>query len=226
MKKSPFRWHTSWTGIILGDDNVMLPNTWDFTLDYDIVTDDMYFKDIAMQRLDFMVSEKFDNSIWINFDSPWCQDFYDRMNTFMVTLPDDPFDSLIAASAMLKAQSITRGAFEIHGCRIISKLGYAVENFIDIDDTADLIGAIDSQSLVGSDPWFLREDAGFTDILYYKDNNATVFKEQDSWDLYKLNWDYYNQVENSEPAVTSLQRARRGAWTPTVIKGGAEDNES
>ena len=181
MKKSPFRWHTSWTGIILGDDNVMLPNTWDFTLDYDIVTDDMYFKDIAMQRLDFMVSEKFDNSIWINFDSPWCQDFYDRMNTFMVTLPDDPFDSLIAASAMLKAQSITRGAFEIHGCRIISKLGYAVENFIDIDDTADLIGAIDSQSLVGSDPWFLREDAGFTDILYYKDNNATVFKEQDSW---------------------------------------------
>jgi hypothetical protein len=226
MKKSPFRWHTSWSGIVLSDDNLILPNTWDFILEYEIVTDEVYFKDIAMQRLDFMIHEKFNSSIWTNFNNSWCSDFYNRINTFIITLPEDPYDSLIAATAMLKAQEITRGAFEIHGCSIISKMGYAVENVIDINDTADMIDAIDTQSVLGGQPWFLRDDAGFTDILHYEDGDANVIKEQESWDVYSLNWDYYDQLEKGEPTVTPLQRARRGQWTPTVIKGGADDNEA
>lgn len=225
MKKSPFRWHTSWSGIVLSDDNIMLPNTWDFVLEYEIVTDELYFKDIAMQRLDFMIHEKFDSSIWTNFSNVWCNDFYNRMNSYMITLPEDPYDSLIAAVAMLKAQAITRGAFEIHGCTIISKLGYAVENVIDIEETAQMVNSIDAQSVLGGDPWFLRKDAGFTDILYYEGGDAKIAKEQESWDVYKLNWDYYNQLENSEPVIP-LQRAKRSQWTPTVIKGGADDHEA
>lgn len=225
MKKSPFRWHTSWSGIVLSDDNIMLPNTWDFVLEYEIVTDELYFKDIAMQRLDFMISEKFDSSIWTNFSNVWCNDFYNRMNSYMITLPEDPYDSLIAAVAMLKAQAITRGAFEIHGCTIISKLGYAVENVIDIEETAQMVNSIDAQSVLGGDPWFLREDAGFTDILHYEGGDAKIAKEQESWDVYKLNWDYYNQLENNEPVIP-LQRAKRSQWTPTVIKGGADDHET
>ena len=225
MKKSPFRWHTGWNGIVLSDDNVMLPNAWDFVLEYDIVTDDTYFKDIAMQRLDFMVSEKFNNSIWTNFGNSWCSDFYNRMHAFMITLPDDPYDSLIAAVAMLKAQEITRGVFEIHSCRIVSKIGYTVENIIDIDETAEMIDEVNEQSALQGNPWFLRDDAGFTDVLYYEDGNAKIAKEQESWNSYNLNWDYYQKIESGEIATVSRLKTPQGKWTPTVIKGGVDNNE-
>ena len=225
MKKSPFRWHTGWNGIVLSDDNVMLPNAWDLVLEYDIVTDDTYFKDIAMQRLDFMINEKFNNSIWTNFSNSWCSDFYNRMHAFMVTLPDDPYDSLIAAVAMLKAQEITRGVFEIHSCRIVSKFGYTVENIIDIDETAEMIVEVNEPSVLQGNPWFLRDDAGFTDVLYYEDGNAKIVKEQESWDSYNLNWDYYQKIESGEVATVSRLKAPKGKWTPTVIKGGVDNNE-
>ena len=227
MKKSPFRWHTGWNGIVLSDDNVILPNSWDFVLDYDIITDDVYFKDIAMQRLDFMVSEKFNNSIWTNFSNSWCNEFYNRMQTFMITLPDDPYDSMIAAAAMLKAQAITKGVFEIHGCSIISKIGYAVENNISIDETTEMIEDVTEQTVLQGKPWFLRDDAGFTDVLYeYEDGNAKIAKEQEPWDLYNLNWDYYQQIEKGEPVNVSRLKTSSGKWTPTVIKGGADNNDT
>ena len=226
MKKSPFRWHTSWNGIVLSDDNVILPNTWDFTLDYEIDTDDVYFKDIAMQRLDFMIHEKFNNSVWTNFGNSWCNEFYNRMNTFMITLPEDPYDSLIAAAAMLKAQAITRGAFVIHGCTIISKLGYAVENVIDIDETDDLVDSVNDQTMLNGEPWFLREDAGFTDILHYEGGHAKIVKELEPWSMYNLNWDYYHNIDSGavDPIPRHLQQ--KGKWTPTVIKGGANNDDT
>lgn len=217
MKKAPFKWHTSWSGIVLSDENLLLPNTWNFVLEYDAVSEDMLYRDVAMQRLEFMIQEKFETSTWLNFENPWSGIMHDNLNTFMITLPGDPYDSLIAATALLKAQSITKGVFDIHGCSIISKLGYNVENVIDIDEAVVINQTINFKNYAG-DPWFLREDAGFTDILCMHDNVPTLIKDTEEWSSYNLNWDYYHSDENNPTPIENYKHNQKERWIPLVTK--------
>jgi hypothetical protein len=225
MTQSPFKWHTSWTGIVISDDNLLLPNTWTFTLEYDAVSDDMLHRDIAMQRLEFMVEEKFQTATWTNVENPWVDILYEKMDTFLITLPGDPYDSLIAAVAMLKAQSITEGVFEIHRCSVISKLGYNVENIIELEEATEISQSID-YSHYGDGPWFSRKDAGFTDILCIRDDVTTLVKDSSDWKKHNLNWDYYQQSGDNLAVFKNYKHSNHNErWIPLVIKGGAEDTD-
>jgi hypothetical protein len=220
MSKSPFRWTTSWAGIVLSDDNLLLPNTWTITLEYDAISENMLHRDIAMQRLEFMIDEKFNTSIWTNFDNPWVDILYEKMDAFLITLPGDPYDSLIAAVAMLKAQSITRGVFNIQGCSIVSKLGYNVENVIDYNEAEDMGLSIEHKHFKDG-PWYMRQDAGFTDLLVIDDNQPTLIKESSDWNEFDLNWDFYDKNQNRLTAVDSfIHNNQNERWIPLVIKGG------
>lgn len=225
MNKSPFKWTTEWSGIILSDDNLILPNTWTFTLEYDAVSDNMLHRDLAMQRLEFMIQEKFNTSIWTNFTNSWVQDLYNKMDTFVITVPNDPYDSLIAATAMLKAQKITDGVLDIHTCSIVSKLGYNVENIIDYDEAQHVQESVNNKHF-GDGPWYVRPDAGFTDLLISgEDGEPTLIKDVNDWAGFNLNWDYYDNEENSlTPADSFIHSNQQERWIPLVIKGGADNN--
>lgn len=222
MTVSPFKWQASWTGIILTDDGLLLPNTWEFTLEYDVLSDEMTHRDIAMQRLEFMIDEKFHGSTWINFNNPLVSDFHEKLNSFMITIPSDPHDGVIAAAAILKAQSITKDVFEIHRCSIKGKLGYNVENIIEIDEAIE-IGQVFDHEHFSDGPWFMRSDAGFTDLLVVKDDNITLIKDSVEWGKFELNWDYYDDEESNVSSLVNINKHER--WIPMVIKGGASNKD-
>lgn len=225
MKRSPFKWTTSWTGIILSDSNLILPNTWTLTLEYDAISENMLHRDIAMQRLDYMVGEKFDTSIWTNFDNEWVHAFHKKMDTYVITLPGDPYDSLIAAATMLKAQQITEDVLDIHTCSVVSNLGYSVENIIEYDE-AEYMAKNTEISLFGDGPWYMRPDGGFTDLLTFdEDDEPVLIKDVNSWAQVKLNWDHYDKDENTLTPADSLNIHQQERWIPLVVKGGANDNE-
>lgn len=223
MMNSPFRWNTSWSGIVVTNDSLILPNTWNLSFDYDIVSDNSLHKDIAMQRLDFMIEEKFQNSIWINFAHDHVNTFYHDFDAFVVTLPEEPYDSLIAITALLKAQSMTNGIFDFHSCRITSKLGYNIENYIEMDEATELVQDIKNQKML-SDPWFLRPCAGFTDLLIDQEDETVLIKDSVEWSSHDLNWNAFDDIESH---VDTTHRKER--WIPLVIKGGAgkkdDDND-
>jgi len=227
MNKSPFRWTTSWAGIILSEDNLLLPNTWTLTLEYDAVSENMLHRDIAMQRLEHMIEEKFNTSVWTNFDNQWVNDFYNKMDTYIITLPSDPYDSLIAATTMLKAQNITANVLDIHSCSIVSKLGYNVENVIEYDEAEQMALNIDYKEF-GDGPWYMRTDAGFTDLLIVDDEDGTpsLIKDVNDWGGSNLNWDYYDQKENTLTAADNyIHNNQQERWIPLVIKGGTDKSE-
>lgn len=224
MKRSPFKWTAEWNGIILSDDNLLLPNNWKITLEYDAVSDNMLHRDIAMQRLEFMIEEKFNTSTWTNFDNPWVALLHEKMDAFLITLPSDPYDSLIAAATMLKAQSITQGVLDIQACSIVSNLGYNVENIIEYDEAEEMGLAIDHKHF-SDGPWFMRPDAGFTDLLVIDNNQPTLIKDSSDWKKHNLNWDFYDKEENSlSPVVTFIHHNPQERWIPLVIKGGVNDD--
>lgn len=227
MKRSPFKWTAEWSGIVITDDNLLLPNTWSVTFEYDAVSENLLHRDIAMQRLEFMIEEKFNTSVWLNFDNPWAAVFYNKMDAFLITLPSDPYDSLIAAATMLKAQSITDGVLDIQACSIVSKLGYNVENVLDYEEAIDMQQSLDLSHFKDG-PWFAREDAGFTDLLVLdEDQQTTLIKDISTWDEYKLNWDFYDQKENTLIPLKSFTSNQNERWKPLVIKGGkpGKDND-
>ena len=223
MIKSPFKWTTTWNGIILSDDNLILPNTWTITFDYNAIDDDLFRRDIAMQRLEYMFEEKFETSIWTNFSNPWVEILYEKMNTFIITLPAEPYDSLIASTALLKAQSITNGVFDFHSCSITSNLGYKVTNVIDIEEAVESNDSMYNEKF-SDGPWYVRPDAGFTDILTTQDGDVTLIKDSKDWGDYNLNWDYYDD-ENIDSLEKYKHNNQKERWIPLIIKGGASDNE-
>lgn len=226
MSRSPFKWTTSWTGIVLSDDNLLLPNTWTVVLEYDAVTENMLHRDIAMQRLDFMIQEKFNTSTWTNFHNEWVNPFYHKMDAFVITLPSDPYDSMIAATTMLKAQNITANVLDIQLCSVSSKLGYNVENVIYYDEAEHMAINLDYEQF-GDGPWYMREDGGFTDLLVTDENDSPLLiKDVNDWAQFDLNWDYYDKKENTlTPTDNFIHSNQQERWIPLVIKGGANDNE-
>ena len=220
MSRPPFKWTAEWSGIILSDDNLLLPNTWKIVLEYDAISDNLLHRDIAMQRLEFMIEEKFNTSVWTNFDNPWIALLYEKMDTFLITIPSDPYDSLIAAATMLKAQSITEGVLDIQACSITSKLGYNVENIIEYTEAEEMGASVDNKHF-GNGPWFMRQDAGFTDLLVMDDDQAILIKDSEEWSAHDLNWDFYDKTENTLSPVTSfIHNNQQERWIPLVIKGG------
>lgn len=222
MNKSPFKWTTTWSGIVLGDDNLLLPNKWTMTFSYTAVTERPEHRDIAMQRLHFMFAEKFNTATWMNFDNPWSEAFYKKFNTFVITLPTEPWDSMIGATALCKAASITKDVFEFHECSIVSDLGYNVENIIDIDEALSVSEYVDDHYFVTDGPWFIREDCGFTDILCLEEENVTLIKDSVPWDKHSMAW---NQYDDGKKFTTNfVDQDER--WIPMVIKGGRnKDND-
>ena len=225
MKRSPFKWTTSWTGIILSDSNLILPNTWTLTLEYDAISENMLHRDIAMQRLEYMVGEKFDTSVWTNFDNEWVHAFYKKMDTYVITLPGDPYDSLIAAATMLKAQHITEDVLDIHTCSVVSNLGYNVENIIEYDEAEYMAKNVENK-IFGDGPWYVRPDAGFTDLLTFdEDDSPTLVKDVNSWAQVELKWDHYDKKENNLTPADSLNIHHQERWIPILIKGNENDNK-
>ena len=226
MNRAPFKWTTSWTGIVISDNNLILPNTWTLALEYDAVSENMLHRDIAMQRLDYMVEDKFNTSIWTNFDNEWVSPLYEKMETYVITLPGDPYDSLIAAVTMLKAQEITKDVLDIQTCSVVSKLGYNVENIIQFNE-AEYMAANLEYKIFGDGAWYVRPDAGFTDMLTIDDDGAPVLvKDVDSWAQVDLNWDHYDKDENKlTPANSFNNNNKQERWIPLVIKGGSNNNE-
>lgn len=226
MNNSPFKWSTSWSGIVLGDDNLLLPNKWTMTFSYNAVSDCLEHRDLAMQRMEFMIDQKFNTAIWVDFDNNWSELFYKKFNTYVITVPGDPFDSMIGAAALCKAASMTKDVFEFSHCSITSELGYSVENIIELDEALALSEyTADNHFFMTDGPWFIREDCGFTDVLCLDEEEVTLVKDSTPWSEHKMGWDQYD--DDNVLNKTFVEKDER--WIPMVIKGGKNgkgDNES
>lgn len=224
MSRPSFKWITEWNGIILSEDNLILPNTWSLVIEYNTVSDNMLHRDIAMQRLNFMIEEKFSNSIWTNLQNRWVPVFHEKMDAFVITLPSDPYDSLIAAAALLKAQSITEGVFDMQSASIVSKLGYNVENFVAYDEAKEM-EMLENHKNISQPPWFKRPDAGFTDLLLPEEDGFTLIKDVSDWNEFELGWDHYDDEANSSAVESFANSNANERWIPLVIKGGANNQD-
>lgn len=221
-----FSWSCSWNGIVLTGDDYFLPCTWNMSIDFDIETDNNTYKDIAMQRLEYMIEEKYEGAIFHRFGHELADIMHPVCKSFFIGLPNDPYDNILATCTMLKMASITEDVLQIQSCTIENSLGYKIKNHIMLEDTVAIIQDIgDENAMIEiENPWFLRKDAGFTDILITDEKGVgKIINDTASWE--KLGLDYSMTFADMPASETFLNEIDKERWIPFVIKGGHNDDD-
>lgn len=216
---TPYSWSTEWFGMVLID-NILLPNHWKIKFNFEIIDDDPLTNDIAMQRIEYMFNDRLRNSMWAKIDNEFAIEWAKKLDTYIITVPMDPSDSLIANIINSKLEKIVGDVVEIISVEISSDLGYNIVNHLTYDELKLVDYMVQDFDF---DPWYKRTDAGFTDAIeILEDGNKRIVSDFDAWSKLYLDFDQFS-IESSD---TNKSRPMiKTNWKPTVIKGGKNQSE-
>lgn len=213
-------WETSWQGIVLFED-IILPNTWTIELGFDFIAQDSKLQEIAFERVKYIVNDVFEESMFINIDSPWVKKLQD-IKSYKIAVPDDPIDSAIAVTLLSKLVIITKDKILFDYIKIKSILSDNIQSIFMTDDFAMVPWIHDNpvKKLTGEPAWFLREDAGCTDFIYTTKKKTEVVRDKEEWATLALDWDETkNQpIPNNHDKPSHPPIAK--PWQPRIIDGG------
>lgn len=215
---TPYSWSTEWFGMVLID-NILLPNHWKIKFNFEIINDDPLMNDIAMQRIEYMFQDRLQNSMWAKIDNDIAIELAKKLETYIITTPMDPSDSLIANIINSKLEKIVGDIFDMISIEISSDLGYNIVNCLEYEELK-LVDYMVNE--VDFTPWYKRTDAGFTDVIeILDDNKKRIVSDFDKWDKLYLDFDQFSIEENHSNKNRPMLKSN---WKPTVIKGGKQEN--
>lgn len=216
-------WTSSWTGMILLE-NILLPNEWTITVDFDSSTEDPFQEQIAFERVRYIVEEAYNNSIFLNVENEWLGKMHDKIDVHKISLPEEPVDHVIAAASLSKFISVAEGRLEFFGVKISSRLLEGTSLELDMSDLTTFSWLSDNpiQKLTGEPAWFKRSNAGTTDIWIKGKKKQEIIRDMETWDKIQLTWEPVVANTNQTPAPIRTNVPLRG-WKPKVIDGGKKN---
>ena len=111
-----------------------LMNLYDFTLSMEVLTECIIEQNVAMERIKYFLFECLENSIFVNEKEKKVIDNYSTAGIKVCTVPDDPYDQIIATILLLKLRAITESRLIITDIYLVSKLSDDVKFWLEIDD--------------------------------------------------------------------------------------------
>lgn len=217
-----FSWTTNWDGIVMMEET-LFPNEWTMRIEFDSLVDNPQQEFVAMARLQHLVEAQFHDAIFANVEDEWVGKMYEGRKCKIITLPEDPMEVTIAIAALSKMICVTEGRFDFAGVRISSKLADGLECNFDAADLAAFDWLRDNpiQKVTGEPAWFMRPDAGATDIMLKKKKKLEIIRDVDKWENYNLSWESLPDapLAQSGAPVRPAPPLIKG-WKPKVIDGG------
>ena len=159
-------------------------NTYDIMLSMLIETDCPKQQQVAMERLDFFIKEVVTNSIFISEEKEKEIQKYSAAGLNIITLPDEPFDQIVALALLLKLNAIMENRIKITDMIIGSLLGDGIRYPI-VVETAE-----NAKIMLGNN-WWHNNDTETTnkhDFLFSQPNNVVKLFDDSVWSLYNLSW--------------------------------------
>ena len=157
-----------------------LMNLYDFTLSMEVLTNCIREQNIAMERIKYFLFDCLENSIFVNEKEKKAIDNYSTAGIKVCTLPDEPYDQIIATVLLLKLKAITEGKLLITDIYLVSKLSDDVKFWLEIDD-------IDSEYT--NEGWWNKSSTCITDSpkSNKKDKILKLFNNNE-WNDVGLHW--------------------------------------
>lgn len=218
---------------VIVNSNKIYPNTFRYKLTLITNSDDEAIQNIAFDRVKFLLTEVFYNSIILNKSNPHYEFFQTLMPGRIVTLPHEPYDQIIGLALFSKINAIMNDHIVLVELSISSIAGGDLWYNIDSEDSLDIFK--DDPRVKSKKAWWLRED------IQTCDDSGQV-NEQLSWADLALSWDNSeNETEgfefipdpgileeiNNESFVKKPKnkKDKNKRFSPTIISGGYEPND-
>lgn len=166
------------TGVHFQDKFLM--NLYDFTLSMEVLTDCIIEQNIAMERIKYFLFDCLENSIFVNEKEKKVIDNYSTAGIKVCTVPDDPYDQIIATILLLKLRAITESRLLITDIYLVSKLSDDVKFWLEIDDI---------ESMYTNEGWWNKSSTCITDApkSNKKDKILKLFNNTE-WNDVGLHW--------------------------------------
>lgn len=190
-------------------DTQLLPNTFDVKINLLPTNNTQKNYNVALERINIMFREVLEDSILIGPAS--VSKFKNAMglNGIIHTLPDEPYDHLMAIVLHTKITAILEGVFSVEKVSVTSTQGQGVthtfENDEDIDVLRELIDNPDLQEYV--DYWYT------TNVNFIRLHPNGIKLETQSWDKEDL---VYEEKSTSVPKK----------FKPRLVSDNDKDDES
>jgi len=205
-------WNRSWDSTILYEDQ-LLPNTYNISVDFNVLTDDGEDQNISMDRLKYFIDTILQDGVFCKIDDSRASIFVDIFKQRLVTFVLQPQDLVVASTLFSKFTKIVEGKLEIECIRLSSSQGDGVTVNFDEEFAEEGTMLKDHELLKATDisAWWFRGDCGTADYFKLSEDGALTFiTDITDWDDAGLSWN------NSSDKDKKDERA----WNPTIIPGG------
>lgn len=159
-------------------------NTYDISLSMLVETDVPKEHHIAMDRLDFFIKNIVTNSVFVDEGDHGVIEKYIDAGINVITLPNEPFDQIVAMVILLKLNAIMENRIKITDITICSLLGEGIRYPI-VTETAE-----NADIMVG-DKWWYRSDTDTTNQNVFclePENNVVKLFDDSVWAEHNLSW--------------------------------------
>jgi hypothetical protein len=210
---SDLTWKTDWSCVVSYEDS-LLPNDYQLTINFDIVTDNQDEQHIAFDRITYFVDNVLQDAIFCDIDDKNV-DFY--MNNFkqkLVTFVQAPQDLTVVATLFAKFIAITEGHINIESMSLNSRVGNRITINFDADFAEESNMLVKHELITAAEktPWWFREDCGSADYFIIDEDptKITFVTDVSSWEASELMW----------PDTDKKTAKNEKNWNPTIIPGG------
>lgn len=218
-----FTWTTGWHGMMFVDE-LLVPNEWEIKVQFNNgEAQNSEEEQIAFDRCKFLIDEIYPESLFMHVDDNIFSKLNDKVLCHKITLPDDAVDSTIAIATLSKFMCVVEDRLTFDGISISSRISDGVEFYFDANFMKEVPWLLDNpvRKLTGEPAWFMRSDAGTTDIWIKTKKKHEILRDVDSWKNHRLDWEQSElpvQQDNVSP-INHRPSIKKG-WKPKIIDGG------
>lgn len=159
------------------EDKFMI-NFYELTLFMEVVTDNQYEQNIAIERVNYYLSSIIDNSIFVNQEEKKAIENYEKAGIKVITLPEDPYDQIIGLLLMLKLNAIMENKLVVNEIMFQSKLTAGIKFHTFIEETEDYLGKY----------WWTDSSPSYKDQSKTKKEKVVKLFDTDTWASLGLTW--------------------------------------
>lgn len=214
---SNIHWSARISSVLVQSDQI-LPNFYDLTLNFAVITDNKYEQKVAFDRIRAFVLEIVDNALIISEDHDLLELFEAGTNTRVLTLPDEPSDQLFCAALMEKINAITEGKLLILYAGIQSLQAQGLSYNFDSEDSDPRLDRTSISSDSKLPPWWKRSDITINDYQHeLPDSQEAFIRGIDlTWQDLELAWTPPEDNANADTSAEVMEFRPR--FRPTVVK--------
>lgn len=158
-------------------------NSYDIMLSMLIETEVPQEHSIAMDRLDFFIKNIVTNSVFVHQDHAEVIEKYLEAGIEVITLPEEPYDQVVAMALLLKLNSIMENRIKITDITIGSLLGEGVRYPIvtEMAENADI--------MMGDHWWHCSDTEVRNQIVFaFETDNVIKLFDDTAWAQLDLSW--------------------------------------